>query len=113
MLLVPHASTMHSTFGDVRFTDYPVFRTLKPGQRVRTDLIRQHRQVPRQVQAQGFFDSIFKREEKHAPELVRLNTDDEGGLGQTSAELFGPLASLKQLFTRVLSAAQFISAITC
>jgi hypothetical protein len=43
--------------------------------------------------AQGFFDNVFKRGRSHAPELVRLNTDDEGGLAQTSADLFGPLVS--------------------
>lgn len=45
------------------------------------------------VVAQGFFDNVFKRGTSHAPELVRLNTDDEGGLAQTSADLFGPLVS--------------------
>lgn len=46
------------------------------------------------IVAQGFFDNVFKRGTSHAPELVRLNTDDEGGLAQTSADLFGPLAVL-------------------
>ena len=45
------------------------------------------------IVAQGFFDNVFKRGTSHAPELVRLNTDDEGGLAQTSADLFGPLVS--------------------
>ena len=47
------------------------------------------------VRAQAFFDRVFKRQDRHAPELVRLDAEDEGGLGQTSAELFGPLASAK------------------
>ena len=45
------------------------------------------------VRSQAFFDRVFPREERHAPELVKLDAKDEGGLGQTSAELFGPLAS--------------------
>ncbi len=45
------------------------------------------------IVAQGFFDKVFKRGKSHAPELVRLNTDDEGGLAQTSTDLFGPLVS--------------------
>ena len=45
------------------------------------------------IVAQGFFDNVFKRGTSHAPELVRLNTDEEGGLAQTSADLFGPLVS--------------------
>jgi len=46
------------------------------------------------LRGRAFFDRIFAREERHAPELVRLDAEDEGGLGQTSAELFGPLAVL-------------------
>ena len=57
---------------------------------------KKRREAPQKVHAQAFFDRVFKRQERHAPELVRLDTDDEGGLGQTSAELFGPLASSKQ-----------------
>ena len=49
--------------------------------------------LPQRVRAQAFFDRVFAREERHAPELVKLDAEDEGGLGQTSAELFGPLAS--------------------
>ncbi|KAA6423434.1 MAG: hypothetical protein FRX49_06495 [Trebouxia sp. A1-2] len=48
----------------------------------------------KRIVARGFFDSVFKPGKSHAPELVRLNTDDEGGLAQTSADLFGPLAVL-------------------
>ncbi|KAL3148075.1 hypothetical protein ABBQ38_014360 [Trebouxia sp. C0009 RCD-2024] len=49
---------------------------------------------PQRLRGQAFFDRIFAREERHAPELVKLDAADEGGLGQTSAELFGPLAVL-------------------
>lgn len=45
--------------------------------------------------AHGFLDSVLRRGKSHAPELVRLDTEDEGGLGQTSSELFGPLVSLR------------------
>lgn len=58
-----------------------------------TTPLREGREAAQKVQAQAFFDRVFKRQERHAPELVRLDADDEGGLGQTSAELFGPLAS--------------------
>lgn len=50
--------------------------------------------LPRRVRAQAFFDRVFAREKRHAPELVKLDAEDEGGLGQTSTELFGPLASV-------------------
>ena len=53
--------------------------------------------LPQRVRAQAFFDRVFAREERHAPELVKLDAEDEGGLGQTSAELFGPLASYSWL----------------
>ena len=49
--------------------------------------------LARRLRANGFFEDVFKRNKPHAPELVRLDTEDEGGLGQTSAELFGPLVS--------------------
>ena len=54
---------------------------------------REWQRPPPRVRAQAFFDRVFAREERHAPELVKLDAEDEGGLGQTSAELFGPLAS--------------------
>ena len=47
------------------------------------------------IVAQGFLDSVLRRGKSHAPELVRLDAEDEGGLGQTSSELFGPLVSLR------------------
>ena len=56
------------------------------------------------IVAQGFFDTVFKRGTSHAPELVRLNTDDEGGLAQTSADLFGPLVSHQSHHATVITA---------
>lgn len=46
------------------------------------------------MRAYGFFDNVFRRNKAHAPELVRLDVENEGGLGDTSSELFGPLAVL-------------------
>lgn len=57
----------------------------------------QWQRLPQRVRAQAFLDRVFGREERHAPELVKLDAEDEGGLGQTSAELFGPLASCSWL----------------
>lgn len=56
----------------------------------------------KRIVARGFFDSVFKPGKSHAPELVRLNTDDEGGLAQTSADLFGPLVSHKSDHANVI-----------
>ena len=85
----------------VRCTPYPNGRTSKcsglgflpcGNSKLREGPSGRQRQ-PQRLRGQAFFDRIFAREERHAPELVRLDAEDEGGLGQTSAELFGPLAS--------------------
>lgn len=62
------------------------------------------------VQAQGFFGRVFKRPERHAPELVKLDADDEGGLGQTSPELFGPLVSQSCLLLGPITATSLCNA---
>ena len=54
--------------------------------------VRPHTPAPlRRVRVHGFFDNVFRRNKAHAPELVRLDVENEGGLGDTSSELFGPL----------------------
>lgn len=90
MLLAPCLRTASGTFST------PGCRAAVPllGQTLLSHTRRHGRFISQPVLSQGFLDGVFKRGKAHAPELVRLDTDDEGGLAQTSSELFGPLALL-------------------